>query len=98
MIRIALLAACTLLMIGCGSAPTRLNAVPDADTFRAQIPGMPGVRHFLPEGAKEFEAEARLSLTTELKLRERAAVTTARTARASCAAGPPRATGPNSSW
>lgn len=32
---------------------------------------MPGIRYFLPEGAKEFEAEAYTALAAELKARER---------------------------
>ena len=33
------------LIQGCGSAPTRLDAVPPALTAQAEIPGMPGVRY-----------------------------------------------------
>ena len=33
------------LMQGCGSAPTRLDAVPLELTAQAEIPGMPGVRY-----------------------------------------------------
>ena len=34
-----------LLVQGCGSAPTRLDAVPPTLTAQAEIPGMPGVRY-----------------------------------------------------
>jgi hypothetical protein len=66
MIRIPM-TACVLLMMGCAAAPTRLSAVPDADTLRARIPGMQGIRYFLPENAKEFEAEALAIGAAELR-------------------------------
>jgi hypothetical protein len=40
------MSAITLLLVqGCGTAPTRLDAVPSALTAKAEIPGMPGVRY-----------------------------------------------------
>jgi predicted acylesterase/phospholipase RssA len=41
--------AALLLVQGCGTTPTRLEAVPPALTAKAQIPGMPGVRHALTD-------------------------------------------------
>jgi predicted acylesterase/phospholipase RssA len=42
---INLIVALLLLLQGCTMAPTRLPAVPDDLTARAEIPGMPGVRY-----------------------------------------------------
>ena len=42
---IPLLVMCLILIQGCGSAPTRLDAVPSTLTSQADIPGMPGVRY-----------------------------------------------------
>jgi len=42
---IPLLVLCLILIQGCGSAPTRLDAVPSTLTSQADIPGMPGVRY-----------------------------------------------------
>ena len=40
-----LIVAVLLMVQGCASAPTRLEAVPSALTAKAEIPGMPGVRY-----------------------------------------------------
>jgi len=43
--KIILSAAALLLVQGCSTSPTRLEAVPFAVTSKAEIPGMPGVRY-----------------------------------------------------
>ena len=43
--KIPLVALSLLLIQGCGSVPTRLDAVPPELTAQAEIPGMPGVRY-----------------------------------------------------
>lgn len=49
-----LIAAVLLLVQGCASGPTRLEAVPYALTAKAEIPGMPGVRYVAGGDMTEF--------------------------------------------
>jgi predicted acylesterase/phospholipase RssA len=53
---IPLVGLCLLLLQGCGSAPTRLDAVPPELTAQAEIPGMPGVRYVAGGDMSEFFA------------------------------------------
>ncbi len=53
-LNIPLAALCLLLIHGCGSAPTRLDAVPPQLTAQAEIPGMPGVRYVAGGDMTEF--------------------------------------------
>ena len=62
------------LMLGCAST-SRLPAVPEGDTARAQIPGMPGVRYVVPEGIAGFEPDVLQAAAAEQQARARAGAT-----------------------
>jgi hypothetical protein len=65
--KIVLSAVALLLVHGCASAPTRLEAVPHALTAQAEIPGMPGVRYV---GGGDMSELARIALDSVRKEQE----------------------------
>lgn len=65
----AILAAAALLVIqGCSTSPTRMQAVPFAVTSKAEIPGMPGVRYVGGGDMTELIKVAAASLQREQEL------------------------------
>ncbi|MBF6024020.1 patatin-like phospholipase family protein [Lysobacter niastensis] len=65
----AVTAACAALFLqGCAS-PGRQKAVPAEATFKAEIPGMPGVRYVMPEDMPAVFRDAQEALAAELKAR-----------------------------
>jgi predicted acylesterase/phospholipase RssA len=66
-LNLILISAVALSNQGCVSAPERLSAVPAALTGKAEIPGMPGVRH-MPGG----DMTNLFNLTVEAQRREQA--------------------------
>ena len=65
--KIVLSAAALLVVHGCATTPTRLEAVPHALTAQAEIPGMPGVRYV---GGGDMSELARSALDSFRKERE----------------------------
>jgi predicted acylesterase/phospholipase RssA len=62
---VILIAILSLFMQGCASAPARVPAVPPDLTARAEIPGMPGVRHVAGGDMTELLRAAREGLRQE---------------------------------
>ena len=60
-----LIAAALLLVQGCATAPSRLPAVPPELTAKAEIPGMPGVRHVAGGDMTELTRAVREGLRVE---------------------------------
>jgi Patatin-like phospholipase len=67
-------AAALLLVLGC-STPPRRQAVPQAETTKAQVAGMPGVRYVLPEGLAELDPDLLQAGAKERQARARAGAT-----------------------
>lgn len=70
-----LFVASSMLVLTACSAPERLAAVPDDATMRAEIPGMPGVRYVLPEGAAAMYPDIRQAVEYGLAARVAAGLT-----------------------
>lgn len=70
-----LFVASSMLLLTACSAPERLSAVPDDATMRAEIPGMPGVRYVLPEGAAAMHPDIRQAQEYGLAARAAAGLT-----------------------
>lgn len=66
-IGLGLIVAAMLLVQGCSVTPTRLPAVPQASTAKAEIPGMPGVRYMAGGDVPELIREAHQSVQRELE-------------------------------
>ena len=66
--RMILIAAAALLVQGCASAPPRHAAVPSELTAKAEIPGMPGVRHVAGGDMTELSRAALDGLRREQEL------------------------------
>ncbi|MGR8935755.1 MAG: hypothetical protein ACU837_15435 [Gammaproteobacteria bacterium] len=108
-----LLICCSALLQGC-SIPARLSAVPQNAVTEAEIPGMPGIRYMASGDMKQFVADARRSLASEISHRAKTGQAgmlppanllaisgggvTARTVQDCCAVGPQPVAGPNSNW
>ena len=70
----ALKVSAILVLSGC-AAPARLQAVPQDQTLRAEIPGMPGVRYVVPDGLADFLPDAQRAAAAEEKFRASAGMT-----------------------
>ena len=70
----ALNVSAVLVLSGC-AAPTRLQAVPQDQTLKAEIPGMPGVRYVVPDGLAGFLPDALRVAAAEQKFRASAGMT-----------------------
>ena len=68
--RMAVTVGAVLLMLGC-STLSRGPAVPESETVRAQIPGLPGVRYVVPEGLAGFEPDMLQAAAAEQQARAR---------------------------
>jgi predicted acylesterase/phospholipase RssA len=72
--RVAIPGVMLAFLLGCAST-SRQPAVPESDTARAQIPGMPGVRYVVPEGIAGFEPDVLQAAAAEQQARSRAGAT-----------------------